>query len=120
MSRGKVQILMSTYNGEMFLEKQLDSILAQNYPIELLIRDDGSSDRTVEIIKRYQKKNKNICLVEGHNLGVISSFFELFRIADESADYFALADQDDIWFPNKVERAVSAFHSLFKHHFCVY
>ena len=38
MSRGKVQILMSTYNGEMFLEKQLDSILAQKYPIELLIR----------------------------------------------------------------------------------
>ncbi|MBE5936556.1 MAG: glycosyltransferase family 2 protein [Lachnospiraceae bacterium] len=106
MSNYKVQILMSTYNGSVFIRKQLDSIMAQDYPVSLLIRDDGSTDDTVSIIKEYEEKYNNISHVCGDNIGVVSSFFELFNMADESADMFALCDQDDIWFPDKVGRAV--------------
>ena len=79
MSNKKVQILMSTYNGERFIRKQLDSIVSQTYPVSLLIRDDGSSDSTVAIIKEYQEKYNCISLVEGGNVGVIHSFFNLFN-----------------------------------------
>ena len=108
----KVQILMSTYNGEEYIRKQLDSIITQDYPVTLLIRDDGSSDGTIEIIKSYMDKYDFISLVEGENIGVIKSFFELCRLADKDADYISLADQDDIWFPDKVSRAVEKISSL--------
>lgn len=108
----KVQILMSTYNGERFIRKQLESIVAQDMPVSLLIRDDGSTDSTIDIIKEYQCKYDFISLVEAENVGVIKSFFELFRMADKEADYYSLADQDDIWFDNKISRAVSILESM--------
>ena len=75
----KVQVLMSTYNGEKYIRKQLDSLINQDYPdISILIRDDGSSDSTIDIIKEYQKKYNNISLIEEENVGVIKSFFELY------------------------------------------
>ena len=70
----KVQILMSSYNGEKFIRKQLDSIVGQDYEVSLLIRDDGSTDGTVDIIKEYCEKYNFIRLVEGQNIGVIKSF----------------------------------------------
>jgi len=108
----KVQILMSTYNGEKFIRKQLDSIVAQDIPVSLLIRDDGSSDSTVDIIKEYQQKYDFISLIEDKNVGVIKSFFELFKKADKEADYYSLADQDDIWFKDKISRAVSVLENM--------
>lgn len=102
----KVIVLMSTYNGEKFVREQIDSILAQTYKnIEILVRDDGSQDKTVEILKQYEKEHK-IHLIEGENVGFIKSFFTLIQEAEE-ADYYAYSDQDDIWFPNKIERAIS-------------
>ncbi len=112
MSEYKVQILMSTYNGEKYIRKQLDSIVNQSYPVSLLIRDDGSTDKTLQIIKQYTDKYDFITCVEGENIGVIHSFFELFRMADKGADYYALADQDDIWFENKIERAVGIVSNM--------
>lgn len=106
MSKNKVQILMSTYNGERFIEKQLDSIVNQDYEVSLLIRDDGSSDSTIDIIRKYEEKYKWISHFEGTNIGVIHSFFELVRMADKDADFFAFADQDDIWFKDKISSAV--------------
>lgn len=103
----KVQVLMSTYNGEKYLEEQLNSILKQSYPeISLLIRDDGSSDRTLEILERYAKKYENIEYYSGKNIGVVKSFFDVMRMADREKDYFAFADQDDVWLPDKIKRAV--------------
>ena len=59
--RPKVQILMSTYNGEEFVREQLDSILAQSYPdVDILIRDDGSKDDTFVIMKEYEERHSNI------------------------------------------------------------
>lgn len=102
-----VQILMSTYNGEAYLEKQLDSIILQTYPnIKLLIRDDGSSDGTLEILERYSNNYKCISYYQGENVGVIKSFFDLLYNSDDCAIYFGFADQDDEWLPQKVERAV--------------
>ncbi len=101
----KVAVLISTYNGEKYLKEQLDSILNQTYPnIEIVIRDDGSSDSTIEIIKEYQQRHDNITFKEGTNIGFIKSFFKLLEIAN--ADYYAYCDQDDIWLENKLELAV--------------
>lgn len=108
MSKIKVQILMSTYNGEKYIKKQLDSIMKQDIPVSLYIRDDGSSDKTVDIIKEYESRYDNISHTEGKNIGVVKSFFELFKEVSDDADYIALADQDDIWFTDKVRRAVKA------------
>lgn len=101
----KVAVLISTYNGEKFLREQLDSILNQTYKnIEIVIRDDGSSDGTIDVIKEYQEKYDNIKLKEGTNIGFIRSFFKLLELAE--ADYYAYCDQDDIWMENKIALAV--------------
>ena len=77
----KVAILLSTYNGEKYLREQIDSILNQTYTnFELIVRDDGSKDNTVKIIKEYiEKSDKEITLIEGKNLGFIKSFFYFFK-----------------------------------------
>ena len=111
MDNKKVAVVMSTYNGEKFVKEQLDSILNQTYKnIEIIVRDDGSKDNTINIIKEYMKKYSNIKLYEGENLGFIQSFFELLKLAD--ADYYAYADQDDIWMANKIELAVKSLNKL--------
>lgn len=98
---------MSTYNGENYIREQLDSIQRQSYANQfLLIRDDGSTDATIEIIREYQKEYNNITLIVGDNIGVWKSFFELCKEANGKAEYYALADQDDYWLPNKVSAAV--------------
>lgn len=75
MKDKKVAVIMSTYNGEKFVKSQMDSILNQTYKnIEIIVRDDGSKDSTIEIVKEYQKKHKNIKLFEGENLGFIKAF----------------------------------------------
>ncbi len=111
MADKKVAVIMSTYNGESFIREQLESILEQTYRnVEIIVRDDGSKDDTVAIVKEYQKKHKNIKLFEGENLGFVKSFFELLKLAD--ADYYSYADQDDIWIENKIELAVNSLNKL--------
>lgn len=107
----RVQVLMSTYNGEKYVEQQIRSI-SQNANIdtniELLIRDDGSSDKTVEIIKSLTGKlDISVKLVQGENLGVSKSFLELIKRAPEAELYF-LCDQDDVWAPNKIQSFVAS------------
>lgn len=105
----RVAVLMSTYNGEMYLADQLDSLLSQRggVEIDIFIRDDGSSDRTVEVINSYKSRFSSIHLDEGINLGVVRSFLRL--VEDTTGyDYYALCDQDDVWDEIKVMVAVSA------------
>lgn len=103
----RVQVLMSTYNGERYLREQLDSILNQTHAeIELLIRDDGSQDGTMSILKEYAELYKNIVYMKGENCGPTKSFFQLIKFADSKADYYAFSDQDDVWEKNKIERAI--------------
>lgn len=105
--KAAVNILMSTYNGERFLIEQLDSILSQSHcNITLTIRDDGSKDGTLRILSRYAATDKRIRLFLQNNLGVVKSFYWLLKNADADNQFFAFADQDDVWRPDKVERAL--------------
>lgn len=107
-----VNVLISTYNGEKYIKEQLDSLLEQTYKdIKVWIRDDGSTDATLEIVKKYiscHKQSANIVLIEDRlgNIGYGPSFLNLLKLADEG-DYWAYCDQDDVWFPEKIEVAVN-------------
>lgn len=105
MNEKKVKVLLSAYNGEKFIKEQIDSILGQTYGnIEIYVRDDGSKDDTLKILKPYEENGK-IHLIKGENVGFIRSFFSLIKQCGEG-DYFAFADQDDVWLPQKVAWAV--------------
>lgn len=102
-----VLILMSTYNGSKFIETQLDSILAQNYPdIKVLIRDDGSSDSTCQLLDIYSQRYSQISWYSGKNIGVQRSFFDLINHADLNYEFYAFSDQDDQWLPEKISKAI--------------
>lgn len=101
----KVIVLMSTYNGECFVKEQIDSILGQkDVDIELYIRDDNSVDGTEKVLRKYCDY-PNVYIEFGNNLGVGNSFMNLLYNSPK-ADYYAFADQDDIWLPDKLIRAV--------------
>ena len=101
----KLIVLMSTYNGEKYLREQLNSLLNQELkPDKILIRDDGSKDETINILQEYKSNNSCIDYYCGNNLGPARSFFELINTC-EQADYYALCDQDDVWFKDKLKRA---------------
>lgn len=103
----KLVVLMSTYNGEKYLREQLDSLLSQSLkPTKILVRDDGSSDETVNILEEYASEHSFIEYYCGKNIGPAKSFFELINKCDEY-DYYALCDQDDVWFKDKLEVAVN-------------
>jgi glycosyltransferase involved in cell wall biosynthesis len=101
---------MATYNGEQFLRQQLESILAQsNQDWQLLIRDDGSNDDTVHIIKDYAGRLPGkIRLVtdNGSRLGASLNFGKLLGYAD--TEYIMFSDQDDVWLPSKIELTLNA------------
>ena len=101
----KVNILMSTYNGEQFLAEQIHSIQEQTYTDwQLLIRDDGSTDKTPEIIAKFVATDRRIFWINEQdrtNLGVINSFHTLLNY--ETADVYFFSDQDDVWLPDKLE-----------------
>ena len=102
-----VGVAMSTFNGAKYLIPQIESILAQDHQnLTLVVRDDGSMDDTVEILKRYAERGK-LELIQGENVGVVRSFIELIGLMAERFDYIALCDQDDVWYKNKISRAVS-------------
>lgn len=101
----KVNILMSTYNGQQFLAEQIRSIQEQSYADwTLFIRDDGSSDNTKEILKDFERQDSRIHIIDSDksdNLGVIKSFHKL--VNHDRADFYFFSDQDDVWLPNKLE-----------------
>lgn len=108
MADENVLVLMSSYNGEKYIRQQIESILNQkNVNVYLLVRDDGSNDDTVDLVRNY--KEKNVLLYEGKNLGAAQSFMDLLYRAKTmypQIEYFALADQDDIWLPEKLSRGI--------------
>lgn len=106
-----VTVLMSTYNGEKYLQEQIDSLLHQvGVKISILVRDDGSTDSTCSMLDEYQEK-RILHWYTGENLRSARSFLDLIKKADDS-DYFAFCDQDDVWKTDKLQRAVTALESL--------
>ncbi|MDY3800677.1 MAG: glycosyltransferase [Bacilli bacterium] len=103
----KVIILLSTYNGQNYIEEQIESLLKQTYNnIEIFIRDDGSKDNTITILKKYEKKYNYINVEYGNNIGFYKSFLWLLNNAPK-ADYYSFCDQDDVWKNDKIQKAVT-------------
>ena len=102
-----ISIAMTTFNGEKYLRKQLDSILAQTYKdFELVVCDDCSTDNTHSILEEYVQKDKRIKIhYNDSNLGFIKNFEQTLRFC--SGDFVALADQDDVWTNNHLEVLLS-------------
>jgi glycosyltransferase involved in cell wall biosynthesis len=97
-----ISIAMATYNGEKYLKEQLDSIYAQTYKnIEVIVTDDCSTDKTVEILEQYTQTKGLKYYVNESNLGFVRNFEKVISLC--SGTYIALSDQDDIWFPNKID-----------------
>lgn len=105
-----VDIVVATRNGEKYVSSQLKSLIGQTYKnIRIIIHDDGSTDNTVEIIKRFARENneKVTYINDGRTFGSAQgNFFHLMR--ETSADYVAFCDQDDVWTDNHVEVLLQA------------
>lgn len=110
-----VVVLLSTYNGEKYIKEQLDSIFSQDFDgiIKVLIRDDGSSDGTLDIIKQYpQYGTGELILDSAQNVGPQRSFLKLLKEVDAQYDYYFFSDQDDFWDDNKITVAVNSLKSI--------
>ncbi len=101
-------ILMATCNGEKFIKEQLDSILLQSYQNwTLFIHDDGSTDKTAEILRETQKEHSDkIILIEAPPTGGVKENF-FFLLSHVDAPYYMFSDQDDIWQSNKIEKTIA-------------
>lgn len=105
MEKKKVAVLMATYNGERYLNDQIQSLLRQkNVEIEIIVRDDGSSDGTIELLNEYQN-NHVLTWFGGEHKSVADGFFVLLEQSPD-ADYYAFCDQDDVWDDDKLYCAV--------------
>lgn len=105
-----LSVALCTYNGEIFIEQQLNSILNQTLQVnEIVICDDVSSDNTLEMIKAYKKKFPNLIKIFTNDvtLGTIKNFEKVISLT--KGDLIFLSDQDDIWYENKVEIMVNFF-----------
>lgn len=104
----EIDILVAAYNGDRFIAEQIESLLAQTFQdIRILIRDDGSTDKTPEIIEGYTQKYPDKIEIVHDNVVCKSpakNFMELLRHAE--ADYVMFCDQDDIWLPDKVQASL--------------
>lgn len=104
---------MATFNGSLFIKDQIESLLDQTFnKWDLFIRDDGSSDQTLSIIDSYATKYKNIHVVKDNIgcLGTRDQFLHLLKIID--ADYYMFCDQDDVWFPDKIEKSINKMQEV--------
>lgn len=105
----KVVILLATLDGADYLPAQLQSYRDQSYSNwELVVSDDGSSDSTIEIVQAFAKLvPQRVTILQGPRAGFWRNFLSLVHRADSEASYFAYSDQDDIWHPEKLERAIA-------------
>lgn len=109
----KVLVLMATYNGEKYLDQQLDSIFSQkDVDVEVLVRDDGSKDKTQDKLEKWHKK-ASLNWYTGKHLNVKYGFFDLMEHAAKTDfQYFAFCDQDDVWDSDKLSIAISKLKDI--------
>lgn len=114
-----IEVVLPTYNGVAFLEQQIESIAAQTVrPRRLLIRDDGSTDGTLELLKDLSCRYIDwiVLLSDDERLGCIANVNRLLEFS--TAPYVALADQDDLWDDDKLERSLNLLIDLECRHGC--
>jgi glycosyltransferase involved in cell wall biosynthesis len=108
-----ISILLSTYNGENYLKEQLDSLFNQTYQdFKIIVRDDGSTDTTLKILKSYDLE----IMSSDKNLGARRSFNALLEYAlqKEECKYFMFCDQDDVWMEDKIEKTLQKMREVEK------
>lgn len=102
-----VSVIIPAYNAEAFIAKTLNSVLSQSYKnIEVLVVDDGSRDRTSEIVESFIQKDSRVFLYKQANAGVAAA--RNLAIEKSSGEYIAPTDADDIWYQQKLEKQVQA------------
>ncbi len=106
----RVAVLMATYNGIQYLDEQLQSIMGQTYrQWDLYVQDDLSQDGTPQLLQKSAALDSRIHVLHTDNkLGAKGNFIDLMRKVD--ADCYFFADQDDVWFPEKMQIALSELH----------
>lgn len=104
----KVSVVVCTYNGEKYLREQLESVVNQTYPLyEIIIQDDGSTDRTLQIAQEYADRYGNIIVkTNSDQKGINGNFFSAIHSC--TGDFIAICDQDDIWIRDKIAHQVAA------------
>lgn len=105
-----VSVALCTYNGEEYLEEQLDSLFAQTYPIdEIIVCDDCSTDSTLQILQKYTEKHPNIIQIVQNkkHLGTTKNYEKAINLCTK--DLVFICDQDDIWLKDKVAKIVRVF-----------
>ena len=117
MADYSILIMMTTYNGEKYIERQLNSIIDQTYSNwNLVVRDDGSKDNTLSILEQYQNKDSRIKIVDNDskNHGAYYNFFGIVEYAKTLPlyDFYMFSDQDDIWDKNKIERFLNYYSNV--------
>ena len=107
MNNSLVSVVMCTYNGSGFVAEQIESICRQTYTdLQIIIVDDASTDTTCEIIEQYAAKDERLRLYRNdYNIGLNLNFNKCCTLA--TGDFIAIADQDDIWEPSKIEKLLA-------------
>lgn len=102
-----ISVALTTYNGEKYLEQQIDSILNQDFDdIELIVSDDASTDQTWALLNEYAKRDNRVKIYRNEkNIGFKANFEKVIKLT--SGDYVALCDQDDIWLPSHISTLLS-------------
>ena len=113
VSGDQVAILLGTYNGDRFLKEQLESFRKQTHKnFCVYASDDGSSDNTLSLLQDFSDRTGKLNIIKGPKKGFCANFFSLINDKSIQSDYYAFSDQDDIWMPEKVERAIRALGSF--------
>ena len=107
----QISIAIATFNGERYLRQQLDSLYNQTrIPDEIFVSDDGSKDKTHEILEEYRDKYGLKYVINNQSLGVNKNFEQAIRSCN--GDYIMICDQDDIWFPDKIEKSFDKIKAI--------
>ncbi len=102
----RVEVLLAAHNGEKFIAEFLESLADQkDVEIDLVVSDDKSSDRTIQIVNSFAEKFHSLKILSGPNKGAKNNFVHL--IQNSNSDFSAFADQDDIWLPNHLKDSVN-------------
>lgn len=108
-----IDILLATHNGEKYIAEQIESLQNQTFTDwRLLVSDDGSTDRTVDIVEEMQKEDPRIEFVPDHEPTGSSTNNFMYLLGQSTAPYVMFCDQDDVWLPEKVSDSMAAMEEL--------